>query len=219
MSSSRITRQHKSNGNKSHALSDGTKSLVESMMAKSKLTKFQKKQLSASLERGSLPSSIHPSSSSHSMDPTIVNMLLEERKMFGRPNYKAIPKRKRLDKIIGEGAYDPDTYKPAPPKFDRQKEREKLAAIMQFNGAKNVPKALIDPSYKAPEQRSTPVKDRFQELVDEIEDRNQFLQDMKRLGQLTVDVESSVKFEIAKMIQEMERIDCKEREKTHTPIY
>lgn len=109
---------------------------------------------------------------------------------------------------------------------------------MQFNGAKNVPRALVDPNYKAPKPRSAPVKDRFQErtfcslllteddtiftssrfcptVVDEIEDRNQFLQDMKRLGQLTADIESNVKFEIAKMIQEMERIDCKERKRTH----
>lgn len=84
-------------------------------MAESKLTKFQKKQLSASLERGTLPPNIHPSSSYHTMDPTIVNLLMEERKIFGRPNYKAIPKRKGLDKIIGEGAYEPDTFKPAPP--------------------------------------------------------------------------------------------------------
>ncbi|XP_063223053.1 UPF0193 protein EVG1 homolog [Bacillus rossius redtenbacheri] len=164
------------------------------LLAESRLTTLQRRRVEGCVRRGeSLPR--------------------DEQQARGRPARRrarsCVPlgraKRSRAA-IEQSGAYEPDSYWPTRPAVDLEKEKLRLQGLMAFG--KELPPS---PRRKAAKGRREPLRtpDReawFDELVREVEDRVQFLAEMKELG-ADREYRPLVEQEIAAKVRQMEALD------------
>ncbi|KAM3172092.1 hypothetical protein ACTXT7_015270 [Hymenolepis weldensis] len=106
--------------------------------------------------------------------------------------------------IIASGAYDPPKYRPI-----KDQEKNRLVSIFAF-GEDLGKKKLQDK-----EETPVPKLSRFDELFNELEDRQSFLEEMRSLGKAYA-YEGQIQSEISQIIKEMEQIDKRESEKLLT---
>lgn len=94
-------------------------------------------------------------------------------------------------------------YRPLPQKYDATKEKKRLQNLMTY-GSDLDPVTAIDQAPEEVEER-----DRFDEVLGEIEERRLFLSEMEALGQGR-EHHSKIMTEISQRVRELEKID-KER--------
>ncbi|KAH7831105.1 putative Uncharacterized protein family (UPF0193) [Monocercomonoides exilis] len=181
----------------SRPLSSDTKTLVDSLIRKSGLTEFQKKTLMKEMrESGSLPTDVPPTTRYIPPPPREVHYT-------PLPHFQ--PKRSR-EAILKAT----DNYKPEQPLSgigpDRDEESRRLATAMEKKSGQ-VP--LIghtsfvkkdNPKEEAPQYES-----RFEEVLNEIKERREFLEDMRKLGK-GKEMEPIIDSQISELMIELESI-------------
>eukprot|EP00794_Sanderia_malayensis_P008880 gene8880-9830_t len=100
-----------------------------------------------------------------------------------------------------------DTYKPSPGKIITDKDKEKLQNMMAYG--KDHEKIARKQPVKRVAEKTDVDKDRFDEVMEEIEERRRFLDEMEAIGQ-GAKYKSVIATEISQKIRELEVID-KER--------
>ncbi|XP_063165124.1 UPF0193 protein EVG1 [Candoia aspera] len=181
--------------------SQETQELLKVMMQESKLTCFQQRHLVNCMKRGdALPIHCYPTSSREPEFPKPVPpKVFLTTSPYGRPHL-------RPAEICRAGnAYIREKFKPQATR-DLEKEKERLQNILA-TGKDKVEGKTQKKSVKVEE--IVPEVDRFDELVNEIQDRQNFLSEMEALGQSKV-YQGIIHTEISQKLREMEVID-KER--------
>ncbi|OCT85521.1 UPF0193 protein EVG1 [Xenopus laevis] len=175
-----------------------TQELLRVMMEESKLTNFQKRQIKERLQGGdALPVQCHPSSSDTGRRCPVTTCQ--------RPRATLQPCRPSLrpaEKCRAGDAYCRDKFHPRPTR-DLNKEKCKLQNIMATG------KDLPTPTRVTPQkedQEEEEEKDRFDELVAEVQERKDFLEDMEALGR-GKDYRNIINTEISQKLREMQIID------------
>ncbi|XP_065338158.1 UPF0193 protein EVG1 homolog [Cloeon dipterum] len=159
--------------------SDDTRELIKAMMDECRLTMLQRKRLNEFIERGEsfppLAKYEQPSSTSRSMKPT--------RSVVDPKQIQVNRKRTKL-KIIEMGSYERDNVKPKPG-VDKACQKLKLQNIMAFGTEMTQHSDRPSLRGKSPSRKISSIdkRDRFEELIEDINDRCQFLQDVAELGQ------------------------------------
>lgn len=177
-----------------------TQELLKVMMEESKLTRFQQRHLTDCMKRGDpLPTNCSPTSS---RQPELQKPASPPPKAFqfisrvGRPHL-------RPAKICQAGdAYVRDRFRPQATR-DLEKEKERLQNIFA-TGKDKVEKKPEKKPIKVEEEVAEP--DRFEELINEIRDRQRFLADMEALGQGRL-YHGIIQTEISQKLREMEVLD------------
>ncbi|KAJ8036817.1 UPF0193 protein EVG1-like [Holothuria leucospilota] len=184
---------------KTPAYSKETQDLLKVMMQESKLTSFQQKQLTNSIQGGgTLPLRCNPTSSANA-PRKVKSSKPKELKLSSGSGLRT------KETIEATGAYERPKYRPNYTKSN-EKDKQRLQNIMAFG--KDIPEPT-------PEERAAilrvpspePDIDRFEELQAEIEERAQFLEDMKAMGR-EKEYASIISTEISQKIREMELIDA-----------
>ncbi|XP_074647672.1 UPF0193 protein EVG1 homolog [Tubulanus polymorphus] len=189
--------------------SQGTQQLLKEMMKESKLTNFQQRQLSSKMKNGeTLPVQCNPTSSAQPHKRTPAKP--REQKILNPRSYSG--GIRSLETIESSGAYEKPIYRPAPkgpPMTDREKKR--LGYLMAYGEDIPSPRQLRRLKQGSDENESEvkPNKDRFDELLEEIDDRRKFLSEMESVGQ-GPKYRPIVETEISQKIREMEVIDKKQ---------
>ncbi|KAL5970729.1 hypothetical protein TSMEX_001561 [Taenia solium] len=116
-----------------------------------------------------------------------------------RPSLGALRTR---DKIIASGAYEVPKFRPTKDFKSRDQEKDRLASIFTYGEDLKIEKARPT---KNSEEKSARIS-RFDELFDELQDRQTFLEEMRSLGK-AADYEAKIQSEISQIIREMEEID------------
>ncbi|XP_020838230.1 UPF0193 protein EVG1 isoform X1 [Phascolarctos cinereus] len=178
--------------------------LLKVMMEESKLTNFQQRQLMDSMKRGdALPSRCNPVSSQKPM-PKRVNKFCLPPILTPRPHLRP------AEVCQANKAYARDQFKPRPCR-DMEKEKERLQDIFA-NGKDGSEKKKIKQSARQAEPLpSDPEPDRFEELVKEVRERQEFLAEMQALGQ-GKQYRGIILTEISQKLREMEDIDQKRKD-------
>jgi hypothetical protein len=202
-------------------VSKSTQQLLDSMMKDSKLTKYQMAQVqSAAKNQTSLPSKgIAPSRAQQKNNELYEfkqRYIMEHANMFGQKKY-SIPKKRSLNTMIIDGAFDQEMYRPSPVRVNRDLEKDKLSTYFEFGGKDRTPQEIIDARFNknktVPTRASSSVKknekDRFIELLEEIEERHTWLQEMKAVGE-GQKYEALIRPQLSSLLNEMKLID-KER--------
>ncbi|XP_069087443.1 UPF0193 protein EVG1 isoform X2 [Pleurodeles waltl] len=172
------------------------------MMQESKLTNFQQRQLRTHLQRGdALPTRCHPTSSNDCQVPQHLSPPAGENHLLVLPPRPCL---RPAESCRAGDAYNRDQYRPQATR-DLEKEKRRLQNILATG--KDVPEVRRD---RRPAPRKEEVAevelDRFDELVNEIQERRQFLDEMEALGQ-GKKYRSIVETEISQKLREMEIID------------
>ncbi|XP_069691354.1 UPF0193 protein EVG1 homolog [Periplaneta americana] len=150
-----------------------THQLLKTLLEESKLSILQRQKIQKSVHNGE---SLPPLSCSRTIKSGV-------RVATSATIKKHIFHKKRTkDTIIQSGAYERDPFIPLHPKVDKEKEKQRLQSLMAFG--KVVPQT---PVHKTRQPAKTPLKtpkevDRFTELLEGVQDRLQFLLEMKELG-------------------------------------
>ncbi|XP_054634718.1 UPF0193 protein EVG1 [Dunckerocampus dactyliophorus] len=181
----------------SRQYSKNTQDLLRSMMQELTLTNRQRKHISECLKNGSaLPLTTQPPSSVSPRQPKgskCVHKLLP-----GRPQ-----RRSAASCLSGNNVRE--RFCPAPTR-DLEKEKRRLQSILatgQEESADDAPSKNVATCVKA---AVTEERDRYQEVLDEIEERRQFLADMASLGQEKQYIHI-INTEISQKIRELEILD------------
>ncbi|XP_063283502.1 UPF0193 protein EVG1 [Pelobates fuscus] len=172
-----------------------TKEMLRVMMQESKLTNFQQRQIRERIQRGdTLPTQCHPSSSNTGESKKIVTTRVNASIQRNRPSLRPAEMCRAGD------AYSRDKFHPRPTR-DLNKEKSKLQHIMATG------KDLPEPKCATP-QMEEPLeeKDRFDELVAEIQERWDFLGEMEALGR-GKQYSNMINTEISQKLRELEVID------------
>eukprot|EP00003_Mantamonas_plastica_P004517 TRINITY_DN1357_c0_g1_i11.p1 TRINITY_DN1357_c0_g1~~TRINITY_DN1357_c0_g1_i11.p1 ORF type:complete len:247 (-),score=89.55 TRINITY_DN1357_c0_g1_i11:137-877(-) len=199
----------------SSVLSTDTQKLLNSMISKnSKLSNKAKKELlSMANEGGTLPKNTQQlRSSSLSSTKTTKKKKKKKTPQLGRG-------KKTVTQIQNSGAFEIEVVKPKAG-VDREAEKAKLAKLMEFESKEALEEQ--ERLQKEKQERLERMKEnvmskydgksadqiRFDELVQEVEERKQFLADMEALGQKQK-YENIIKGEIAEKVREMKDLDKK----------
>ncbi|KAK6171131.1 hypothetical protein SNE40_019387 [Patella caerulea] len=180
-----------------------TQNLLKEMMNESKLTNFQQRHLEKSLRGGSsLPVQCAPTSSAR---PKIQKIPQKQSKIINPKTYKGGVRTKNT--MEAQGAFEKPEYI-LPHKVTRStREKEKLANIMAFGEDVDKSKKVKVKRVELPEEDEVEI-DRFDELKCEVEDRQNFLTDMIKLGR-GKEFKTVIDTEISQLVREMELIDKK----------
>ncbi|XP_071586707.1 UPF0193 protein EVG1 isoform X1 [Heliangelus exortis] len=185
--------------------SAGTRELLRVMMEESKLPCFQRRYLMDCVERGdTLPLQCHPTSSKEpaSAVPAFSPDVCQRCKLPARPHL-------RPAKVCQAGdAYAREKFKPRAGR-DLEKEKQRLQNILATG--KDVVEDKVKQTLVRKKEEEIAEPDRFEELVNEIQERREFLAEMEALGQ-GKKYRSIVLTEISQKIREMEIIDKKRSE-------
>lgn len=182
------------------AFSKQTQDLLKVMMAESKLTNFQQRQLKSTLQNGhSLPLECNPTSSV----PGRVSKPAARKRRFHSPAKQGLRTKDTINKLT-EISHDDDDYRPRPIGYNSTKEKERLQNVMAFGKDLEPPSSstVHQPQREEEEEEI----DRFEEVMGEIEERRQFLEDMAALGQ-DKPHRNRILTEISQRIRELEVID------------
>ncbi|KAL9956561.1 hypothetical protein ACROYT_G038054 [Oculina patagonica] len=191
-------------------VSKETQNLLKVMMEESKLTNFQRRQLQENMKKGeSLPVSCNPTTSR--------NERVQPKSAPKKPLPKVMNARhlsggKRTKDAIDvqQSSVPQENYRPAPGKLISEKDKRRLQNVMAYGEdgktIEDVPKQKRPSSKEMVEEKEV---DRFDEVLQEIEDRKSFLDEMEALGQ-GKKYRPIISTEISQKIRELELID-KER--------
>eukprot|EP00079_Xenopus_tropicalis_P035376 XP_017949147.1 PREDICTED: UPF0193 protein EVG1 [Xenopus tropicalis] len=176
-----------------------TQELIRVMMEESKLTNFQKRQIKERLQGGdALPVQCHPSSTDSGSKRAAAAI-------SQRPKATLQPCRPRLrpaEKCRAGDAYCRDKFQPRPTR-DLNKEKCRLQNIMATGKDLPAPTRVIPQKENWEEEGE---KDRFDELVAEVQERWDFLEEMEALGK-GKDYRNIINTEISQKLREMEILD------------
>ncbi|NXF86543.1 EVG1 protein, partial [Eubucco bourcierii] len=181
------------------------------MMEESKLTCFQRRYLMDCAKRGdTLPLQLHPTSSKGPAlaVPAFSPPVCQRSRLSARPHL-------RPAKVCQAGnAYIREKFKPQA-RRDLEKEKQRLQNILATG--KDVVKCNQRQDRVQTKEEEIPEPDRFEELVNEVQERREFLAEMEALGQ-GKKYQSIVLTEISQKIREMETIDKKRSEEIRTSM-
>ncbi|XP_075011556.1 UPF0193 protein EVG1 isoform X1 [Calonectris borealis] len=186
--------------------SPGTRELLRAMMEESKLTRFQKRYLMDCVKRGgTLPLQCHPTSSKEPA-PAFSPPVCQPSRLSAKPHL-------RPAKVCQAGdAYAREKFKPRA-RRDLEKEKQRLQNILATG--KDVVEHKVKQMLVQTKEEEIPELDRFEEcmslLVNEVQERKEFLAEMEALGQGT-NYRRIVLAEISQKMREMEIIDKKRSE-------
>ncbi|XP_067415567.1 UPF0193 protein EVG1 isoform X2 [Emydura macquarii macquarii] len=186
--------------------SQETKELLKVMMEESKLTNFQQRHLTDCVKRGvSLPTRCNPTSSK---EPKLAEPASSPLKPCLSVSLLARPHLRPAEICRAGDAYAREKFKPRATR-DLEREKQRLQNIL----ATGKDRVEHTPQQKPvqTEEEEIPEPDRFEELVNEIQERKEFLAEMEALGQ-SKQHQGIVLTEISQKLREMEIID-KERSK------
>ncbi|KAK1155393.1 hypothetical protein AOXY_G27216 [Acipenser oxyrinchus oxyrinchus] len=176
-----------------------TQELMKLMMQESRLTSFQQRQLNDRMKKGdSLPLKCNPTSSDDQKAPPPAPAPIKSLGVAGKPQLRS------AELCRSGNAYEREKFRPRPIR-DQEKEKRRLQNLLATgqDAPENKPRKSSAPPEPEPE------RDRFQEVLDEISERQQFLEDMAALGRGR-QYEALISTEISQKIRELEIID-KER--------
>ncbi|NXN00651.1 EVG1 protein, partial [Sylvia borin] len=176
-----------------------TRELVRAMMEELQVTQSQKRYLMDYVKRGdALPLQRFPPSSKQPVPVSYPAAACQPHRLPARPLL-------RPAKVCQAGdAYTREKFKPQPTR-DLEKEKRRLQNILA-TGKDEVEQVFVR---KKEEERAEP--DRFEELMNEIQERREFLAEMEALGQ-GKKYQGIVLTEISQKLHEMEIIDKKRSE-------
>lgn len=148
--------------------SKDTQDMLRVMMQESRLTNRQKRQINECLKNGTalpLPS-----------DSTSASPSQPKPSKSAQRNLPAKPQRRSAESCRSGNSYVREKFRPAPTR-DLEKEKRRLQNILATGQEEPPPDVFTccEPEVKE--------RDRYQEVLDEIEERRQFLADMASLGQ------------------------------------
>ncbi|NXI41775.1 EVG1 protein, partial [Galbula dea] len=182
--------------------SPGTRELLKTMMEESKLTCFQRQYLMDCVKRGdTLPLQCHPTSSKKPAPtaPAFTSPACQPSRLSDKPHL-------RPARVCQAGdAYTREKFKPWA-RRDLEKEKQRLQNILATG--KDVVEHNVKQKLVQTKEEEIPELDRFEELVNEIQERREFLADMEALGQ-GKKYRNIVLTEISQKMHEMEIIDKK----------
>ncbi|KAJ3043854.1 hypothetical protein HK097_001626 [Rhizophlyctis rosea] len=200
-------------GKKESELSGSTRLLLKSMMHQSKLSLSQQRFLDTLIQDGAaLPQNPSPHINLLRDPTTSSPQILNSRPPRPRPiTYYRRPAVRTLDKIIDSGAFEPEVFRGGAKKNSTH-EKEKLQNYMASNGATTSDPALLhSDTTSEPPDHSDPVElDEFNMVMQEIQERRQWLDDMIKLGRGDK-YKGQIRNEIAVRISRLEQLD---RERT-----
>ncbi|TRY82097.1 hypothetical protein DNTS_013290 [Danionella cerebrum] len=173
-----------------------TRQLIQIMMREYQLTDFQKRQINHQLkDGGALPVSFIPSQVKMRVPPA--------RGVTDAHARVTCPHRRTAERCRAGENYKREQFVPRATR-DLEKEKTQLQNLLSTGQreaeAKHFQIASID-------KREAPI-DRFEEVLFEIEDRKQFLEEMKALGKFQ-QYQHLISSEITQKISELEAIDTK----------
>ncbi|XP_055080131.1 UPF0193 protein EVG1 [Periophthalmus magnuspinnatus] len=177
-----------------HTYSQKTQELLKLMMQESYLANGQKRQIRECLKNG-LPLHMVCASNPPPPPPQSKPTQPTSRRLPNKPQKRSADQCKAGDSYVRE------KFRPGPTR-DHEKEKRRLQKILEMG--KDEPKVTIKqqpPIAEAPEQ-----KDRSHEILEEIEERCQFLEDMASLGQEQQYV-NVINTEISQRIRELELLN------------
>ncbi|XP_060724716.1 UPF0193 protein EVG1 [Tachysurus vachellii] len=182
--------------------SKDTQELIQVMMRESRLTNFQQRQINTELKKGgTLPLICKPTSSAASTKPEI--------RISKGPVVSSRPQRRTAEKCCAGDNYTRERFRPSATR-DLEKEKHRLQNIL----ATGQEEAQPSPSHTRPPNRVEDSEiDRFQEVLDEIEERRRFLEEMIALGKGS-QYHHIINTEISQKIRELELIDRARSEAT-----
>ncbi|KAG9277475.1 UPF0193 protein EVG1 [Astyanax mexicanus] len=186
--------------------SNDTRELLQLMMRESRLTSFQQRQLNNQLKKGgALPLRCNPTSSAPPLQAQPQPSLSKGRALSVRPQ------RRSAEQCSAGDNYTRERFQPSAAR-DLEKEKRRLQNI--FATGQEEPQLSV-PQTQPPKRAEETHTDRFQEVLDEIEERRQFLEEMTALGRGR-DYNHIINFEISQKIKELELIDMKRSEELKT---
>ncbi|RZF32324.1 hypothetical protein LSTR_LSTR001788 [Laodelphax striatellus] len=188
--------------------SSETHSLIKRLLDESKLSILQRKTLQNSLKNGDpLPGPGLPGSRESCKK-------ICQKQILIRP---LTSKRRTQEAILESGAYEPDRYFSTKLPKDNEKEKLRLQNLMAYGREESVEtkevKTRLRMTNSAPSKRGANEKDDFfDHLLQEVEEREEFLEDMEKLGEAKK-YKEMIENEIASKLRNMEKIDKKRFEK------
>ncbi|NXA28334.1 EVG1 protein, partial [Ibidorhyncha struthersii] len=175
------------------------------MMEESKLTRFQRRYLMDCVKRGgTLPLQCHSTSSKETAPavPAFPPPVCQPSRLSAKPLL-------RPAKVCQAGdAYAREKFKPQA-RRDLEKEKQRLQNILATG--KDVVECNVKQTLVQTKEEEIPEPDRFEELVNEVQERKEFLAEMEALGQ-GKKYRRIVLTEISQKMREMEIIDKKRSE-------
>ncbi|KAJ9577194.1 hypothetical protein L9F63_006251 [Diploptera punctata] len=174
-----------------------THQLIKVLLEESKLTILQRQQVQNSLRNGEpLP----PLSLGKNIKSSV------QGKKSPSVKFQIFHKKRTHDDIVRSGAYEREPFVSIHPKVDKEKEKQKFQSLMAYG--KVIPPTPIHKSRLPPRaQLHTPLeRDRFAELIEEINERLHFVMEMKELG-CEKNYQSMIEQQIAAKLREMKKID------------
>ncbi|CAH1154489.1 unnamed protein product [Phaedon cochleariae] len=169
-----------------------TKKFLQLLMDESKLTMMQRNKINYNLRNGEpLPGTIkHHHQNTHMPEITL------------RPNSS---KRRSRESIINSGAYQVEKFLSNVPVMDREKEKEKLQNRMAFNKDVKVSEARF--FRKQASKEDSEEVNRFDELVREIKEREDWLKEMEEMGRGN-QYKQIIEQQIQEKVREMNMLSC-----------
>ncbi|CAI2731486.1 unnamed protein product [Schistosoma spindalis] len=203
--------------------SEETKKVLNDLVKESKIANFYRRSISDSIKNG------ESLSINFEIKSKIGRTLLSEHKKKPIKRIKR-PQRRTKSLIELSGAYDPVPYNPSPITINTgAAEKLRLAHLMTYGeeptwkslqndeikdgrleylGRRILKYPKIDGDNDYNDKQIKTNKDRFEELIDEVNERSEFLTQMRKLGRLK-EYQTTVETEISQLIREMEQIDLK----------
>ncbi|XP_026721281.1 UPF0193 protein EVG1 [Athene cunicularia] len=175
------------------------------MMEESKLTHFQRRYLMDCVKRGdALPLQCHPTSSKEPVPaaPAFSPPVCQLSRLSAKPHL-------RPARVCQAGdAYTREKFKPQA-RRDLEKEKQRLQNILATG--KDVVEHKVKQMLVQTKEEEIPQLDRFEELMNEVQERREFLAEMEALGQ-GKKYRRIVLTEISQKMREMEITDKKRSE-------
>ncbi|XP_041822667.1 UPF0193 protein EVG1 [Chelmon rostratus] len=192
-SPSRVGRRLWNNPRATH-YSKETQDVMRLMMQESWLTNLQRKQIRECLKNGAaLPLTAEPTATAPPPQPKISKPV--QKRLLGKPQ------RRSAESCRSGNSYIREKFCPGPTR-DLEKEKRRLQSIMATG--QEEPTAVSSKNVPACENPGVvEEKDRYQEVLDEIEERMQFLADMASLGKEKQYI-NIINTEISQKIRELE---------------
>ncbi|XP_068448310.1 UPF0193 protein EVG1-like isoform X1 [Clinocottus analis] len=188
---------------RAHQYSKETQDMLRSMMQQSRFTNLQRKQVNECLMKGAaLPLTFYPTSSTSPTEPKTTKSV--------QRHLLCTPQKRTAEACRSGNSYVREKFHPGPSR-DLEKEKVRLQNILATGKEEPTPAFYRKvPTCPNPEQ-----KDRYQEVLDEIEDRRQFLADMSSLGQEKPYI-NIINTEISQRIRELKVLDKTRGPKNNT---
>ncbi|KAM7418623.1 hypothetical protein PAMA_015975 [Pampus argenteus] len=185
------------NNPRSIQYSKETQDMLKLMMQESKLTNLQKKQINKCVKNGAaLPLAFDPTPSSSPPQPKTRKSVLK--------CLPAKPQKRSADSCRSGNSYIREKFCPDPTR-DLEKEKTRLQNILA-TGQEEPTAASSKTDAACRSVKVMEERDEYQEVLDEIEERRQFLADMASLGQEKQYI-NIINTEISQKIRELEVLD------------